>query len=333
MDELVMAGSRRWGQLASRPTVVNPLDAYAGVRRAWQRLRLKEWLAWTLMHPEISSSMVIQDAHYLASSEIYVRDAGSGLLTQHSRTARGGSPALPATLDGSAPSFRAASYAIDYSFDRPGGSHRIQVEIGPHRDQAALSFDLTLDDGRASAPLSVSSPLPGEPGAAMYTHKRVFPVSGTITVGARAYDVRPDRDLIILDEHHTFLPYRTRWLWGTFAEQQADGIVGANLCQRPVLSGTSDESCLWLPGRLEPLTQVSLAETPAPRGAPTVWRARSADGRVDVTFTPDGRKDVRHQLVLVAIDYWQLYGTWTGRVGDHVVEGVRGVMESMRARL
>jgi hypothetical protein len=36
---------------------------------------------------------------------------------------------------------------------------------------------------------------------------------------------------------------------------------------------------------------------------------------------------------VLAIDYWQLYGTWSGAVGDRRVEAVRGVMEKMDARL
>lgn len=331
MESLVTAGERAWGRFTTRPRNANPLDAYAGARRAWQGLRLKDWLGWTLMHPEISSSMIIQDSHYLASSEIYVRDARTGALTQHSRNARGGSARLPGVLYPSAPSLHAAGYAIDYTFGEADGEHRIRVDIAATKSEAALAYDLTLDARRASAPLSVSSPLPGEPGAAMYTHKLVLPVSGTVRVGDHVYEVDASRDLIILDEHHTFLPYRTSWMWGTFAEQQADGIVGANLCERPVVPGSEDESCLWLPGRVEPLSEVSFTASSSDPLAP--WQVRSADGRVDLTFTADGRKDVRHQLILIAIDYWQLYGTWSGTVGDHAVEGVRGVLESMRARL
>jgi hypothetical protein len=91
---------RHEGRFATRPTDVNPLDAYAGPRRAWRRLRLKEWVGFTLMHPDVYASMIIQDAHYLASSEIYVHDRAAGALHQRAANARGGSPGLPARFYG-----------------------------------------------------------------------------------------------------------------------------------------------------------------------------------------------------------------------------------------
>jgi hypothetical protein len=334
METLVTHGRRATGLFATRPDQVNPLDAFTGPRRLAQRFRLKEWIGWTFMHPELSASMVLMDANYLASSEIYVRDAASQRLTQHSATARGGSLSLPESLYGSAPSIARPGYRIDYDLGRIGETHRIHVDIAAKGDEPAIRADLALDGSRTSAPLSVSQPL--RPRGEMYTHKLVFPVSGTLTVGDRTYVFEAERDLVILDEHKTFLPYRTHWLWGTFATSTPDGIVGANFCERPDAPGTPGESCLWVPDAdkvatcvpLDPVAFVAESDEPLAR-----WHGFSSDGALDVTFTPDGRKDVKHQLGVLAIDYWQLYGTWSGAVGDRRVEAVRGVMEKMDARL
>lgn len=346
METLVTQGRRATGLFDVRPDRVNPLDAYTGAQRALQRLRLKEWVGWTFMHPELSASMILQDAHYLASSEIYVRDAASQRLTQHAVNARGGTLRLPEALYGSSPAIDRPGYRISYELGPLGGTHRIHVDIAAKGDEAAILAELELDGSRASAPLSVSQPL--VPRGQLYTHKLVFPVAGTLRVGEHLYAFDPGRDLVILDEHKSFLPYRTHWRWGTFAATTPDGIVGANFCQRPEVPGTPGESCLWLPDgggtsacvpldtvRFETETATDAAGAPAGAGARGLapWRATSSDGRLDVTFTPDGRKDVKHQLVLAAIDYWQLYGTWSGRIGDRTVDAVRGVMERMDARL
>lgn len=334
METLVTRGHRATGLFDARPVRVNPLDALTGPRRLLQRLRLKEWVGWTFMHPELSASMILQDANYLASSEIYVRDAASGQLTQHATTCRGGSLALPEALYGSSPSIERPGYRIGYKLGPLGGTHRIEVDIAAKGDEPSIHASLELDGASASAPLSVSQPL--RPRGEMYTHKLVFPVAGTLSVGDRTYVFDATRDLVILDEHKTFLPYRTHWLWGTFATNAPDGIVGANFCERPDTPGTPGESCLWLPGdsgepTLVPLEQVAfVAESEAPLAH---WHGFSSDGVLDVTFTPDGRKDVKHQLGVVAIDYWQLYGTWSGTVGGRTVQSIRGVMEKMDARL
>lgn len=335
-SHLVSDGARRWGRFEDRPAVVNPLDAYAGVRRRLRGLRLKEWLGWTLLHPEIACSMILQDAHYLASSELYVRDLAAGSLTRHSRNLRGGSLKLPESLAGSAPAAAARGYRIGYRFG--ADAHTIDVAIDAAGSQPSVTAHLELDATRASAPLSVSQPLGGE--AAMYTHKAAYPVTGQVRVGDRTYTFRPDRDLALLDEHKSFLPRRTSWWWGTFGTITADGIVAANLCQRAAEPGTPGESCLWVPvdGRPACLGLAEPVFTPTSSDPLAPWQVTTPDGRVDVVFTPDGRAMVKHQLVVVSIDYFQLTGTYAGTLvgrdgAGHEVAGVRGVLESMKARM
>lgn len=314
--------------MRARPDVADPLAARSHVPRVLRRLRLKEWEGFTLLHPEMSCSMILQDAHYLASSEIYVRDEAG--LVEHSRTVRGGGLSLPPRLFPSAPRIDVPDYRIAFDWaDRPSGTHRVAVDVAATHAQPAITISLELDGARASAPLSVSAPIPG---GSIYTHKVAFPASGEVSVGERRHTFDPARDLALLDEHRTFLPYRTRWLWGTFAGQTAEGIVGANFARRPTTPGSEEESCLWTSRGCEPLADVAF--TPADPSDPLrPWRIRSADGRLDVTFSPEERKAVKHQLVLAAIDYWQLVGTYDGTVAGRPVTGMRGVCESMRARL
>lgn len=332
-DCLVQDGTRRYGRLAARPANVNPLDEYSGLSRALRRLRLKEWVGFTLVHPGWFSSLIMQDANYLASSEIYACDRATGTLHQHAANARGGSLRLPATLRGSRPSFRKVGYLLEYEFSADGAPHRLRIDIAATAKAPAFKGEIELHGDRASAPLSVSHKMPG---GKLYTHKAAFPASGTLRVGDAGIVFDRARDLAILDEHKSFLPYRTNWLWGTFASQGPSGVTGANLCARPALPGEEEESCLWVPGACEPLSGITF--TPAGTGTDGPWHVVSADGRVDVTFSPEGRKGVRHQLGLFEIDYFQLYGTYRGTMRaldgtDFPVEAVHGVLESMRARL
>jgi hypothetical protein len=329
---LVSGDTRAFGWLPSRPRVVNPLDHFVGLERRLRRLRLKEWIGFTLIHPELYASMVIQDAHYLASSEIYAYDSGSHALQQHASNALGGSLRMPDELSGRECVYARPGYEIRYEFGAEAGGHRIVLQIAASRRAQAIRGELTLDAGAASMPLSVSSRLPG---GALYTHKRLFPASGAIRVGATEFVFDPSRDLAILDEHKSFLPYRTRWLWGTFARIAAEGPVGANFVSRPELPGQPRESCVWTPGTVEPLDELSFAPESTDPLSP--WHIWSSDGLLDVRFEPDGRKQVKHQLLLAAIDYFQLFGRYTGTIigtdRTYSVRDVHGVCESMLARL
>ncbi|MGW4883905.1 DUF2804 domain-containing protein [Streptomyces murinus] len=332
-ERLVEDGIRHWGRLADRPAVVDPLKVYGGLARRLKRVRLKEWVGFTLSHPDWYSSLIIQDAHYLASSEIYAYDRAGGVLHQHAANAAGGSPVLPAELLESACRFERGGYRIAYSFSRTSARHRIEIDIAATAKAPAVRGELELDAEAATAPLSVSSRLPG---GSMYTHKAAFPASGVLRVGDTEVVFEPDRDLAILDEHRSLLPYRTNWLWGTFATSTDAGpVVGANFAARPELAGEPEESCLWTPGRCEPLGDIAFE--PASADPSAAWHIASRDGRLDVVFEPEGRKQVKHNLGLFAVDYFQLFGRYRGVVrgaeGDFEITDVHGVCESMKARL
>jgi hypothetical protein len=328
---LVEDGTRHYGRFSARPSEVNPLDEFGGIARGLRRLRLKEWAGFTLVHPELYSSMILQDANYLASSEIYVHDRRAGTLHQHAANARGGSLALPVTLDGSSPAFERPGYRIAY--DLAPDRYRLSIDIAATDKAPAFKGELELDPGAASPALSVSSRLPG---GRMYTHKSIFPARGVLAVGDREFTFDGHRDMAILDEHKSFLPYRTNWLWGTFAFRADDGLAGANFADRPEIPGQEEESGIWTPSACEPLADVTF-EPASPPDPLAPWRIASKDGRLDVTFEPEGRKRVKHQLGLFAIDYFQLFGhyrgTLRGAARTYEIKDVHGVCESMRARL
>ena len=334
-NSLVEGWARRYGRLEARPSVVNPLDEFTGLTRRLRGLRLKEWIGFTLLHPDWYSSLILQDAHYLASSEIYAYDRAAHVLHQHAATLRSSSLSMPAALLGSTYTVRRGGYAIAYAFAEADGEHRLTFDVAATPTAPAIAGELRLDAAHAGPPLSVSSRLPGRR-ARMYTHKALFPVGGVLRVGDKKILFDPERDLAILDEHRSLLPYRTNWLWGTFALPTPDGPVGANFVDRPEVPGEPEESCVWTPRACEPLADITFAPAdPADPNAP--WHITSADGRLEVTFTPEGRKQVKHQLGIFAIDYFQLFGRYTGtlRGGDttHQITAVHGVCESMRARL
>ena len=329
---LVEGNVRHYGRFASRPSTVNPNDEFSGLSRALRRLRLKEWVGFTLIHPDCYSSLIMQDAQYLASSEIYLYDRRSGALHQHAANGRGGSLALPADLLGSQCVFERRGYQITYDFSRDQAQHTLHIDIAATATAPAFQGELVLDAGRASLPLSVSSRLPG---GRMYTHKAIFPVEGVLRVGDAEIVFDGTRNLAILDEHKSYFSYRTTWLWGTFAMHASDGLAGANFAYRPAIPGNEEESCIWIPGACEPLAEITFEPTSTDPLAP--WNITSRDGRLDVVFEPEGRKQVQHQFGIVAIDYFQMYGRYRGilRGADRIyqVDNVHGVCESMRARL
>lgn len=113
------------------------------------------------------------------------------------------------------------------------------------------------------------------------------------------------------------------------------GVVGSNFVDRTELSDDDDESSNWVPGGVEPLAGVQFDfASDAPLSSANVC---DRDRRLEVTFTPAGRKAVKVNLVAAAVDYWQLAGTYRGTVTSLAGESfsfvdVPGVLERMKTR-
>ena len=345
-DDLVDgSGIRRFGRFSARPASVDPLAARSSFPRALRRLRLKQWVGWTLMHPDWACSMILQDAGYLATAELYVAERATGAIHQYAANARGGALGLPSNLFASRIAFHKKGFGLTYDLDCHAGSHRVTVDVRAHDGEPAVLGELVLDARSASSDLAVSARLPG---GSMYTTKALFPVSGTLYVGGRRIHFDDTRDVAVLDEHQSILPYRTRWTWGTFAWHDADGLAGANFAARPSVPGQEEESGIWSPGVCEPLSDVGFVPSgrPGPGGAGALadhedldhpWTVRSQDRRLDVVFTPEGRKSVALNLGIVSMDYVQMFGRYRGTLltqgTERTVVDVPGVLEEMRARL
>lgn len=332
---LVLDGVRQYGRFDQRVQDTNPLDAYTGLSRRWHAFRLKKWVGFTLIHPEISSAMIIQDVQYLASTELYVRDRGTGVLTEKKATFKGRTPQLPDVLWGATCGASKPGHLLRYDFDEAAGTIAITIDTEPDKHGPAVTAHLVAYVAGAAPALSISARI--DTHIDFYTFKQPFGVEGTITAGDRTYTFDRDRDFAIIDENRSFFPYRTGWTWGTFAGHVAGGIVGSSFVDRPELSDADDESTNWVPGAsaAEPLAGIEFRfASPDPMA---IARVHDRDGRLDLTFTPASRKDVKVDLVAAAIEYLQLGGTYSGSVTSlsgqtTSFDGIPGVLERMKTR-
>ncbi len=329
LDRLTIGGRLQYGWMPTRPRRADPLDGARSPLTPLRRTRLKEWLGVFITHPEWSAGFLLNDAKYLTASDFHAYHWASDTLVTH---ATSGGVRLPADVLDRVASATRPGYDICCEFGGDGGTHRIAIDLAADDDGPAVRGDLTLDGASASAPLSVSERLPR---GSMYTWKQAFPVSGTLRVGEQTIEYLPTRDVLLVDEHRSLLPYRTDWDWGTFAFPTADGIVGANFASRPHRADQRGESGLWIDGGCEPLGEVTF--TPAGDDPLDPWTITSDDGRLEVEFTPRRRKPTLIDYKVVIMDYFMMYGSYRGVLRgarrSHEVRDVHGSCERMHARL
>jgi hypothetical protein len=293
------------------------LEDYPGLLQ--RRLMEKRWQYVLVSTPEMMLAIAIIDCGYLASGICAVFDRGSRRLLVNDN------PVLPPICAqvGDAPSEGMSARLLG-----PGIRARIQRSGGRISIQATWAHadvDLLLDADRAPLPITAIAEV-GAAGRFDLTQKNVLvPAEGEVRAGNIRFAVQGH--LSGLDYTHGFLARETAWRWG-FATGRAGGRLIAFNLSDGFLKGEG-ENAAWFEGEPQAVGPVRFSfEADAPQ-AP--WRVRSEDGRVDLTFQPEGHRAQTIDLKLISSRYLQPFGTWSGKLNGVVFEGLPGVAEDHAA--
>lgn len=301
--------------------------------RLGRRLRLKEWVGFGICHPELYGGMLIQHAGYAASGTVYLYDRIARQLHEWTLVSAPWKLQMPEHLWQGETRIGRPGRQMHFEHRLDDGAHRIRIELGASRRLPALKVELDLaQDHPRVEPLVVSLPI----GSAhhTYTHKAPLATSGRIRIGDRQFDFDPGRDIANLDEQKTFYPYRSQWMWGSFAVRTDEGrVVMLNLVNQMTPLDHPGEDAMWVDGRLQFLERPQFE----PEADGRSWQVRDPEGRIRLRFEAKGAKRERMNLGLAAIDYVQHFGPWSGELLDadghvHRIAGAWGAFEQMRAR-
>ena len=159
-------------------------------------------------------------------------------------------------------------------------------------------------------------------------------VSGTLRWEGRSLDLAA----IDARGHHDwsagYMRRETFWNWGCLA-----GVVDGRVLGMNVSCGVNEtsvtENCFWLDGRLHKLDTVAFEYDR--RDVMQPWRVRSYDRRLQLDFVPEGRHSEKVNAGIVASNFNQLCGRYTGwletAAGERITVGnLLGYMESHYAK-
>ncbi len=301
--------------------------------RGLTRFRLKEWQHFCLILPEMMASFAIVDSKFLKVSWCHVVEGDSHF--EHARQSPVLDVKIARELWNDHTHVHARGYALDVANQLDTGHHQVSIRIDGARGKPAISADLRcLHDLEQIQPLVVV--LPVGPNRGMYSHKVALPIEGSIQVGDRRYEATADSCFAILDIHKAHYPRHTWWNWATCAGHDDQGRPVALNLTRNVVSDDRryNENALWVNGELHHLGPARFDFRKDDVLAP--WRLGTADGEVDVTFTPRGERAESIRLGLVRSVFHQPYGTFSGtvKVGDQTARftDLWGVCEDHDAR-
>ncbi|GAC57764.1 hypothetical protein GOHSU_24_00530 [Gordonia hirsuta DSM 44140 = NBRC 16056] len=350
---LVEDGRYAFGTYDGPIPLINPLDAgtrldaegtphgrFRSLRRMNRNLRLKEWEAFQLGDDDWFVLGAVYNAKTIGLIQILaVNKNDDSILRWETK--------MPAPTLSVARGLLASSSR--------GRVADFRVEIGNHLERDRIAVD-AHHPGRGDLPsmgLHVVGSCGPEEAAhlvtvhpfsvdrALYSHKVMMPMDGSLVIGGERVGIAADRGFLILDDHHGDYPRPMRYDWVT-AARRAPGnggdpgrVEGFNLTANQILDpAVFNENALWIGNTLHRLPPVTVERPQGPWGK---WLIRDASGAVDVTFTPTVRSTMHVGPRKALAAYYAPYGWYEGAIEAQGatlnVDGMFGVGEQKRITL
>ncbi len=293
--------------------------------RLARRWRFNQFQFVSAMGPSWVFGMALVDLKLVANGFFYLFDFETGALHERSfvQPFARGSRIDPHPEQGTA------------SFTKGEASLRVNAAAGGRNVSVSapggIRVDLEIKDDHD--PLRLVCPA-GYNGWVFTRKSAGLPVEGEIRWDHRIWRCGPETRASV-DWSCGFMRRETAWNWASMAGTQADGrALGLNLAAGVNETGMT-ENALWLDGRC---IRVGTARFEFDRYRPGAdWYVSTDDGRVALQFTPSGVRREKLNALVLASNFRQFIGTFTGFVRDDAgnkipVDGLRGLMEDHYAR-
>ena len=333
----------RFGDYTGLSTTLRPpaVKGLPGRRHLEELLRHKRWMYTFAANRELLVTAAIVDAGPTGTTFLTVADRRTGrLLADISRP--GGTKPMVAVNDhpGEGHRSRYRMPGSDVSMRTQDGVLSVSAKVGspvglPAISKPSVELDLQFDI-TASPALTVISDLDTDPPMVSTTGKNAaLPVSGRVAVRhgglLHAFDFTDALGGFDFTSGH--LPRHTHWRWAYLTGRLATGkTVGLNLsADFSGLAGRARENTVWYDGTLVAIDPDATIDFDRDDPAKP-WQVRTADGKVDLTFTPIGVHRESLDLRLLRSRFLQPVGEFTGtiRIGRRTltIEHLPGVVEN-----
>ncbi|RJO68662.1 MAG: DUF2804 domain-containing protein [Myxococcales bacterium] len=276
---------------------------------ALRRLRAKRWRFVGLYAPSVIVGAAVVDSGYVGTAFVYAWDRESKRLAEFkamSPLARAMRISDHATHGEARVVIGDAEVSIHYT--EQGDRLEVDVPVAGGRLMIEASFDSSRSAGE---PHQIVSPTPG--GRFAFTHKiAALPAEATVRAPFGERRLTRGQCFAAIDHTAGFHDYRWEWRWTSLGGLSRNGQrVGLNLVA-PTPHPTITENALWVDGRRYPVSQANFDFDRAAILSP--WHISTADGAVDLVFTPEGERAETIEAGLVMSRFHQPFGAFSGRL-------------------
>lgn len=291
--------------------------------------RTKRWEYWGVVTPTHVIALTVADLDYAGQHQVWVLDRRTSQEIDTVAVVPFGAGCTLPDTSRTGPS-RAHARGLDIAIDDGVGRTRLRART------ARVEVDVIAEAPAGHESLGVV--VPWSDRRFQYTLKDVArPAAGSVVVDGVRHAVPAGESWAVLDHGRGRWPYSMRWNWGAGSGVVDGRTVGVQVGGTWTDGTGTTENALVLDGRLHKNSDELVWEYDRTRWlAP--WHVHDVDRRrVDLTFTPFHERAARTNLVVVASETHQCFGTWSGWMTDDTgtpvrVDGAVGWAEEARNR-
>jgi len=331
-DELVTRGRFNYGTYKKPFKIINPSDSKTGF---FKKIRLKEWQHFALVNDDFYITLVIFDAKKMAFAQVTIYDRGKNVFYSDERKIAPWSVSVPDTLFFSRAGCRKKGFRLDIFNELNLGQHRLKFAIHKSERYPSIKGSFTLyEDLSEAEPVVVCLPL--KKNDAMYSHKFISSLEGSLYLNDQEYAFQKNTSYGLIDIHKGYYPYVMKWNWGTGGGFIGNDLIGFNLTDNQVTDQDRfNENCIWVNGKLFLLPPVKFNFDKYNLMKP--WMIKDRWGLVDLVFIPEGIRRVEMNILIVKNRYRAPYGTFYGKIKttegtEYVIRNFFGMCEDMYLR-
>jgi hypothetical protein len=288
-------------------------------------MQLREWQAFQIMNGTHFIMVAIYNAKKISLAQFIVYDIEKNKKYRYEKKVPAWKLNIPQGLFGTEACYKSKNFSIEVKHDLKSGKLDLTAHIKASKDLPELSASFAAKhDMSRFQPMVVCMPFSEK--RAMYSHKCLMPVSGSVNLGSEEVVFQDGQSQLIIDDHKGYYPYPTRYDWVTGMGRDEQGkMIGFNLTDNQILDRKkNNENCLWHDGQLNVLPPIKVER---PNGYEGEWLIKDDYGMVHLKFRPVIHTAVDVNLLIMRSKYQGPYGYFDGHLQNS--EGVNIPISNM----
>jgi hypothetical protein len=284
---------------------------YSGLKRPFQRFRVKRWDYYAVFTPHRFFSATIADLGYAGNIFVYTIDFSTGEVHEEGLViplAQG--VRLPRNSTQGDSSFKGKGAALNFSVEAE--VRHIQVDWPGFHDGRGIRADIRLRCPAEHESMTIVISIEQK---RFYYNRKIncLPAEGELHYGEIHEALEPRHAIGSLDWGRGVWAYSSFWNWASASGFLDDGrTVGLNLGTGFGDTSAATEDCLVLDGRIHKLEKVSFDYDASNYMKP--WKFGDSQGRLALDFTPFTERVAQTDLKVIFSEVHQMFGRYNGYV-------------------